>query len=120
MAVTLLPPTNDKLVVVGDILSAAPDVLFAYWTQPDLIRKWWPQEAEIDPRPGGGYHFSWPQRNWHLRGNYTAFEPLTDGGTRITLTHNHFSDSAEGQEMRLSHLEGWEYFIGKLQDLKPA
>jgi uncharacterized protein YndB with AHSA1/START domain len=111
-------------------LSAAPDVLFAYWTQSDLIRKWW------------------PQRNWHLRGNYTAFEPgkklaftwrwdhdpehipvtevviafvpLTDGGTRMTLTHDHFSDSAEGQEMRLSHLEGWEYFIGKLQDLKPA
>ena len=146
MVVMQLPSTNNELVIMGDIQNVPPDVLFEYWTKPDLIKKWWPPEAEIEPRLGGSYHLSWPQRNWHLRGHYTSFDPgkklaftwhwdhdpesipvtevvivfesLPNDGTRMTLTHGSFSDSVEDQQMRADHLEGWEHFIGKLQDLK--
>jgi uncharacterized protein YndB with AHSA1/START domain len=39
---TIFPDTNTESV-------------FQYWTQPVLLQKWWPQEAEIEPWVGGHY-----------------------------------------------------------------
>lgn len=146
MTITQVPSTNDKLVIVGEILAFPPDLLFEYWTKPDRIVKWWPTDAEIEPKLGGAYHLSWPQMNWHLRGHYMVFEPgkaltftwrwdhdldnsagsevtvtfelLPNGGTRMTIIQSPYSDSAEDQEMRIEHhLAGWEHFIRKLQTL---
>ena len=136
---------KNKLVLVGELPHFSPAMLFDYWTKPGLVCLWWPQEAVIEPRPGGLYHFSWPQMNWHLRGYYTSFEPgnrlaftwawdhepentsgtsvtvtfvsLTDGGTKMTIIHEPYTASEESQERRTSHLEGWNYFVSRLQDL---
>lgn len=146
MTVTQLPSGLDKLLIEADFLSVAPHTLFEYWTQPELLRQWWPQEAQIVPRAGGAYHLSWPKMNWHLRGRYTAFEPgkqlgftwkwdsdlqepgerevmliftpLATDGTRLLLTHGPYSDTPEDQKLRIEdHLAGWQHFLPRLQQL---
>ncbi len=147
MAMTETSSGNDKLVLVGEITHLTPAYLFDCWTKPELLCKWWPQEASIDPRPGGLYHLSWPTMNWHLHGHYTSFapghrlaftwswdhdpenisgtlvtvtfSPLAGGGTRITIIHEPYTDTPESQEKRTGHLEGWNHFFSKLKNLQP-
>ena len=123
--------------------------VFNYWTQPTLLQKWWPQEAEIEPHTGGQYHLSWPKMNWHLRGHYTSFEPgerltftwrwddevegsyetvvdvtlesNTNGETRMLLTHGPYAETPEEQNLRLEqHLTGWLHFLPRLQECVQA
>lgn len=75
MAAIQLPSGPDVLLIEADFPSTDPLTLFAYWTEPRLLQRWWPPEAEIEPYVGGSYHLSWPGRNWHLCGRYTHFEP---------------------------------------------
>jgi uncharacterized protein YndB with AHSA1/START domain len=147
MTVQQVPSSHDKLVMRGDFPDFPPDLLFAYWVRPDLLRQWWPREAEVDPRVGGDYHFWWPEQGSHLRGRYTTFDPgkalaftwrwdsqsaaeptLTvslafsslGDGTRLALTQGPYTDTADDQRERAGHLEGWTYFLQKLQSLAPA
>jgi uncharacterized protein YndB with AHSA1/START domain len=138
-----IPTATDRLTIAANFPQFPPDVLFDYWTKPDLICQWWPQQAEIEPGEGGAYHFSWPKMEWNLRGRYVkfdigrtlsftwkwdheaapprhvemAFDALPNGGTQITLTHGFYTDAAEDQEERQGHLEGWTHFLGRLQQL---
>ena len=149
MPITQVSSDSNKLVITADINNLTPTEVFDYWTKPELLCKWWPQEAEIDARVGGAYHLSWPGMNWHLRGQYTGFEsgkqlaftwkwdhdeegtavrevtimfePLPEGGTKLMLTHGPYTDSAEDQEVRIEHhLAGWQHFIPRLQQLAEA
>lgn len=132
----------DRITIVADFPSLKPPQLFDYWTDPDLLRKWWPPMAELQAQNGGKYHFSWPKQDWHLRGRYTLFEkgkklgftwkwdheqvdetrvtvmlePLQKNGTKLTLQHEGYSKSAEGKKVRDEHVEGWTFFLGKLQE----
>ncbi len=146
MSITQIPSNSDKLVIAAEFDKLAPHEVFDYWTKPELLCAWWPQEAEIDDRVGGTYHLSWPGMNWHLRGEYTRFEygkqlaftwkwdhdeegtmvrevtivlePLPDRGTKLTLTHGPYTDSTEDQAVRIEHhLAGWQHFIPRLQSL---
>ena len=144
MPVTQESSSRDKAVLVGEFPHCPPEILFDYWTMSTLITLWWAPEAEIDPRLDGAYHLSWPKRNWHLHGHYTTFEPgrelaftwqwdhspnvtfvsvtfepIATGGTKLTVIHGPYSDSAIDQEARQGHLEGWLYFIKRLQDIEP-
>jgi uncharacterized protein YndB with AHSA1/START domain len=91
---------------------------------------------------GGSYHFSWPKQNWHLRGSFTevvdygrlvftwkrdhetvdqtsvelTFDPMLPDGTKLTLQHTGYGDDAVGRKIRDEHVEGWMYFLGKLQE----
>jgi len=136
MSITQIPSSNDKLIIAAEIGKHAPLEVFDYWTKPELLCRWWPQEAEIDARVGGKYHLAWPQMNWHLRGQYTCFEPgtqlaftwkwdhdeegmtvrevaiifepLSDAGAKLTLTHGPYTDSADDQQVRIEHhLQGF-------------
>ncbi len=145
MALVELQTGHDILVVEEIVPGFSALALFNHWIQPDLLCLWWPPEAEIDARLGGAYHLTWPQQNWHLRGHYTSFEPGktlgfiwrwdhepaelptrdvliqfapdAGGGTKLTLTHSVYGDSAEEQEQRASHLAGWQYFFDRLQNI---
>ncbi|HEX6780019.1 MAG TPA: SRPBCC domain-containing protein [Ktedonobacterales bacterium] len=141
-----IPTGTDRLVMSANFPQFSPAVLFDYWTKPDLICQWWPQQAEIEPREGGAYHFSWPKMGWSLRGHYVKFDighslnftwrwdhqttplrhvemlfdVLPNGSTQMTLTHGFYTDSAEDQEERTGHIEGWTHFLGTLQQLEPT
>ncbi len=146
MAVVQIPSGKDTLIITAEFVNRPPVQLFDYWTKPNLLQKWWPPEAEVDPQLGGMYHFFWPQMNWHLRGHYITFKPeeelaftwiwdhyplvkevvvsfealasLSDsGGTKITIHHGPYDDSEQSQIDRQGHLEGWTYFLEKLQNL---
>jgi uncharacterized protein YndB with AHSA1/START domain len=146
MSITKVPSSNDRLVIVAEISRLTPSEVFDYWTKPALLCRWWPQEAEINAHVGSNYHLSWPQMNWHLRGQYTCFEPakqlaftwkwdhdeegttvrevvitfeaIPGAGTKFSLTHGPYSNSAEDQEIRIGHhLAGWQHFIPRLQSL---
>ncbi len=143
MALQQLPSEGDRLVMRATFPHFSPETLFDHWITPDLLCRWWPPVAEIEPREGGAYHLSWPKMGWHLRGHYTTFErgkalgftwkwdhtsaparqvaldfeALSNGGAQITLTHGIYTDSSEDQEERQGHVEGWTHFLGSLQQL---
>jgi uncharacterized protein YndB with AHSA1/START domain len=134
----------EMLEVTAEYASVDPATLFRFWTQPELLTAWWPQRAEVDLRVTGSFHFWWPDMDLHLRGVYSDIEPgsrlgfswywdhepsvparfvdvlfeLTgNGGTRITVTHQRYEESARDREERQGHLEGWTYFLGRLQSV---
>src|SRR5262249_30583798 len=116
---------------------------------PDLLAQWWPRVAQVTPGVGGGYAFSWPDLGQTLRGSYTAFAPgralaLTWQGdhearreppltvppalaplaraqrTALRPARGQYADSPGERETRAGHLQGWLYFLAKLQRLAPA
>lgn len=127
------------LVLTGEF-PASPETVFRHWTEPGLVTKWWAQQAEVEPRTGGAYLFSWPQMDWRLRGRYTTFDPNqrlvftwawdhepdtperqvevrfdpAGDGTRLTITHGPYGMSASEQQDRQGHLEGWQHFSSQL------
>ena len=36
-------------------ISARPETVWRYWTDPQRMCDWWGEAAELDPRPGGTY-----------------------------------------------------------------
>jgi uncharacterized protein YndB with AHSA1/START domain len=149
MTIEQLPSPDTELRLAGDFYDFSPERLFAYWTRPDLAPQWWPTLAEVTPGVGGGYVFSFPKIPKTLRGGYTVFEPgralsftwawdgdppheppitvaltfaplATSHGTRLTLMQGPYAETPADQELRQSHLEGWQYFLGRLQRLSPA
>lgn len=136
--------SNATIQVTGDFLGFSPDELFDYWVKPDLLVKWWPREATVDPRMGGHYSYVWPEQNWVLQGDFTIFEPgsrlgftwswnhdmgkfgktqvdLTfeaiDGGTRLNVQHGPWDSSEEAQTERQGVIEGWIHFGMRLAGL---
>lgn len=115
-----------------------PETLFDYWTRADLLTCWWPEAAEVG---NGLYHLAWPRLERTLLGQVTVFEPgqtfgftwkwdfepqlpersvllrfeSVEVGTQITLEHGPYDDSVADQEDRQSHVEGWSFFLPKLQ-----
>lgn len=136
--------SREMLAVTAEYPEIGPGELFCYWTEPDLLTRWWPRQAEVDLRRTGSFHFAWPEMDWHLRGVYSdiepgrklgfswywdheprvparfvdvEFEPLGEGGTKLTVTHQMYGDGAADQEERKGHLEGWMYFLARLQSV---
>jgi uncharacterized protein YndB with AHSA1/START domain len=143
--VTRVPSPPDRVVVSGPFPVLDPPAMWRIWTEPALLTRWWPTEASLDLREGGSYHFVWPAMDWHLRGTFLTVEPerllrftwswdhddlpqrtvavnldpLLDGGTRLTVEHGTYSDSATDVEDRDSHLAGWLHFLGRLYMISP-
>ena len=136
----LVETTSDRITILADFPNLKPAPLFDYWTNPDLLTKLWPPAVELEPRLCGTNHFSWPKQDWHLRGRFTMFdrgktlaftwkrdhEPIDetrvtvlfqsipDMGTRLTLHHEIYSKNSEAKKIR--DIEGWTFFLPKLQE----
>jgi uncharacterized protein YndB with AHSA1/START domain len=123
-------------------IAAAPETVFDFFVEPNLVVRWMGSRAELDPRPGGIFRLHYPQGV--ARGEYVTvdrprrvvfswgwedpddttqpgqstvevtLEP--DGaGTRLVLVH-----SGLVGEARRTHAEGWEYFLGRLVEAVKA
>jgi uncharacterized protein YndB with AHSA1/START domain len=138
-----LPSTPDMLLIEADFSGFTPDELFRYWTEADLITRWWPPEAAFDARQGGSYRLSWPSLNWCLYGTYLTFDPgkalvftwswehepevapievglnfeAVEGVTKLRLSHGPHPDTEEGRAARQGHVEGWKTFLPKLGEI---
>lgn len=120
--------------LVGDV-PAAPDLVYRYFTDADLLVQWWSEQAAIDDR-SGLYELSWPSQGMRLLGQYVVTEPgrrfaftwafahesfqprtvdirfeASDGGTRLTIEHTHGEDPDERQ----GYIDGWKFFIERLR-----
>ena len=138
----LVETGRDRITIVADFPHLSPALLFDCWTNTVLLAKWWPPEAELQPKLGGTYHFFWPKQDWHLRGKFTMFErgrtlgftwkwdhesidmtrvtllfqSIQNRGTRLTLQHEGYSKNSEAKKTRDEHVEGWTFFLRKLQE----
>ena len=142
-----IPSGTERLVLYGDFFNFTPEELFDYWVVPELLTQWWPKVAEIDPKVGGSYHFSWPEQDWLLRGTFEEFErgkrlrfswiwnhppgqqaPLwvelffmpIENGTRLSIFHGPYADIESDQGAKQGHLEGWIHFGMRLAGLRPG
>jgi uncharacterized protein YndB with AHSA1/START domain len=129
------------MIVTVDLATFSPQKAFDYFTRPELLTRWWPQEASVEPRAGGVYRMGWPAMNWELSGRYSIFEPAerlaftwqwshrpdlpartvdvvfepAGQGSRLTVTHGLYGDTDAEQDDRQSHIDGWIHFLSKLQ-----
>jgi uncharacterized protein YndB with AHSA1/START domain len=117
-------------------LASDPNTVFEWFTDPVLLTRWWPSEADIDLRPGGPFRMYWERPDVTLRGEYRVTDPgrrldhtwswdhddlpprfvsitfeSADAGTRVRVEHECASES-EGADYR----DGWEFFLGRLQE----
>src|SRR4051794_14517144 len=78
-------PSDESLVQLTRVLRAPPAKVFAAWTEPALLERWWTgvggwveAKAEVDLRLGGRYHLSMRDERGALHGvvgTYTQIAP---------------------------------------------
>lgn len=117
-------------------IDAAPEVVFEYWTNADLLVRWIGERARLDPRPGGEFTIDFGERR--MQGHYVALEPprrlviawgrqgsrelppssstlevrfiRQDGGTRVEISHTGLPPSE-----RRGHALGWQRYLASLK-----
>ena len=131
-----------RIGVRQTIPGAEPDVVWRLWTEPAELARWWPDVAQVDG-DARTLHLSWARREWPLRGRILEWEPphrlaftwkwdhepdlpertvtvdiatLPDGGgTELRLTHGDYGSGDAEAADRQSHVDGWDYFLGRLE-----
>jgi uncharacterized protein YndB with AHSA1/START domain len=116
-------------------IAAPPEVVFPYFTDPQLMVTWIGERADLDPRPGGTFAVDFG--GTAARGSYVAVEPphrvvftwgipqdgtlppgsstvevvfVADGAdTIVNLTHRELPPDRES-----SHRKGWESCLAVL------
>ena len=140
----VLPSDDDEIVIeaVFDEFDAAE--LFDHFTTPDLVTRWWPEEAVIDPRFSGTYLFKWLSKGWTLSGQYKEFErgstlsftwkwehedlpartvelefsDRNGGGSSLRLTHRPYGDSPREKQLRAGDTDAWKHSLSCLARLR--
>jgi uncharacterized protein YndB with AHSA1/START domain len=118
-------------------IDAPPELVFAYFTDPELYRQWKGVRAELDARPGGTYRVDMGLNGW-IAGEYVVVEPpnrvvftwgweddphvppgtthvevtfVRDGeATVVRLRHSGFATDAA----RDQHVAGWQHLLSRL------
>lgn len=143
-APALQPSPSDHMIVMVGLAAFSPQKAFDYFTRPELLTSWWPQEASVELRAGGVYRMGWPAMNWELSGRYSIFEPgerlaftwqwthqpelpvrhvevtfaPAGDGCYVTVKHDSYGDTPVEQEDRQGHIDGWIFFLGQLQSIE--
>jgi uncharacterized protein YndB with AHSA1/START domain len=126
-----------EVVTCEVVVPAAPDEVFRWFVEPDLLVRWIGIRAALEPRPGGGFRFEIAAGEW-CTGSYVEVVPgrrvvFTWGwesgaipvppgsstvevdllahheGTRVRLVHRDLAP-----EWRPLHAEGWSRFLPRL------
>ena len=138
-----------EVLTLTRILGAPPERVFAAFTEPERLKQWWGPEgvntpvAEIDPRPGGAYHFEMQMQGGNAHklsgifrevtppkrlvytfvwehGDFAGIEMLVTielrphgDGTELVLTQ----EGIPTPSSRDSHAHGWGGSLDKLKRL---
>jgi uncharacterized protein YndB with AHSA1/START domain len=115
-------------------IDAAPEKVFPYLVEPELLTTWIGEESWNDPRPGGVFRLKFNSENV-VRGEFVEVDPPRrvvytwgseereslpagsttvafdlepeNGGTRVRLQHSDLPTAREVEQ----HNEGWDYFL---------
>jgi uncharacterized protein YndB with AHSA1/START domain len=87
---TVVPHT----VSVTRVIAASPDVLYAAWTEPDLMRRWFATVVDADVRVGGRYRIEIHEDDGTVNG-FTGEYLELDRASRIAFTFTHHSQTPE-------------------------
>ncbi|TMI24574.1 SRPBCC domain-containing protein [Candidatus Bathyarchaeota archaeon] len=117
--------------------------VFASLTQPRMLRRWFIASAQLSPRKGGNYTFTW-HGGYHHSGKVLSYardrtlslswpafwksKPLgmtratfrlktKDDGTILDLTHSGFRNSRPWIETYGGTCSGWAYFLTNLKSV---
>jgi uncharacterized protein YndB with AHSA1/START domain len=129
---------TDQSVLERQIrISARPEIVFSFFTDPVKLIRWKGVRAELDPRPGGIYRVEINERDIVL-GKYVEIVPFTrivftwgwegensplpPGSTTVEID---LIPDGEGTIVRLRHLglppelrdvhaQGWDHFLPRL------
>jgi uncharacterized protein YndB with AHSA1/START domain len=128
---------DDAAVTCEVVVPAAPEEVFRWFVEPDLLVRWIGVRAALEPRPGGRFRFEVTAGEW-CTGRYVEVVPgrrvvftwgwdsgaipvppgsstvevdlLAHGdGTRVRLVHRDLAP-----EVRPLHAEGWSRFLPRL------
>jgi uncharacterized protein YndB with AHSA1/START domain len=119
-------------------IDAAPETVFAFFTDPQLLLRWKGIDATLEPEPGGVYRVVMNARHtvlgrfveidrprrlvftWGMVGEDPLVAPgastvevtlIADGeGTLLRLVHRDLPEPAREQ-----HARGWEHFLERLR-----
>jgi uncharacterized protein YndB with AHSA1/START domain len=120
-------------------ISARPETVWRYWTDPERMCAWWGSSAELDPHPGGVCEVTVVQGGV-MRGEFLELvpyrrivfsfgweptegaPPVPPGSTRVEvtlveeegdtiLTLRHLGIPAVARDQ---HVHGWAHFLGIL------
>jgi uncharacterized protein YndB with AHSA1/START domain len=127
---------------VGELLKeiwidAAPDKVFPYLVEPELLTRWIGKESWNEPRPGGVFRLKFNSENI-VRGEFVEVDPPRrvvytwgseereslpagsttvafelepeNGGTRVRLRHSDLPTEHEIEQ----HTKGWDQFLPEL------
>jgi uncharacterized protein YndB with AHSA1/START domain len=81
-------------VSVQRIVAATPEALYAAWTEPDQMRRWYATVVDADVRVGGRYRIEIHEDDGSVNGftgEYLALEPPA----RLVFTFTHHSQTPE-------------------------
>lgn len=118
-------------------VEASPEVVYGYFTQPDLMTRWMGVSAKLEPEPGGLVYVDLNGANV-ARGSYLELTPherivftwgwdeagheVPAGSTTVTVTLTPEGDATIVQ-LRHSgltgvwverHAEGWDHYMARL------
>ena len=134
---------NDVLMIEATFAHHTPEQLFACWTEPRLLARWWCQQAEVEAKVGGKYVLSWPMANRVVKGTITKLAagkvleftweeagrpPLVTmtvtfragpDGTVLRVERHPYADNPAGQAERAAHAKAWKMFFKILDNVKP-
>ncbi len=118
-------------------ISARPEIVFSFFTDPVKLIRWKGVHAQLDPRPGGIYRVEINGRDI-VRGEYVEIvpytrvvftwgwegenSPLPPGSTTVEIA---LTPDGDGTIVRLRHLglppeqrevhaQGWDHFLPRL------
>jgi uncharacterized protein YndB with AHSA1/START domain len=125
-------------VEVGITIAAAPEAVFAYFSNPAAFQRWMGPGSTIDAKPGGEIRVAYPNGDV-AAGRIESYDPgrriafswgyerdangiplgsthvdveLTrvEGGTRVVLRHTGLANAAQ----RRGHRAGWRFYLAAL------
>lgn len=128
---------TDRTIEYETPVAAAPEVVFAYFTDPARMLQWMGTEATLDPRPGGICRLN-PAGHAVMSGRFVEVDPphrivftwgweteLFETPPQSTLVEVSFVPDGAGTVVRLAHRRlnpnavafhraGWEHYLPRL------
>ena len=126
-------PEPVKFTLGFDPANLSSAELFRWFVEPELLQRWWAEQATVDPVVGGDYTMHWQAIDKTMTGTITELVPgerlaftwdwadeseararevvVQFGDGTASLTHGPYDDTDEDRQSRQDHLDGWSFFF---------